>query len=205
MLKTEAVINRILTQGEASKLASDYLQRFPIDNELPSKAEIRAWLEGHDQINLFTDRQLPILHNAVELAAAFSHERLQLREARQASSPSAIVKMIEPDMRGLKQEVLIGIALDVKNNVIAKREIYRGTLDASVVHPREIYHFAIEHQAASVIICHNHPSGDPTPSIEDRQVTKQLAKAGELMQIKLLDHIIIGDGNYVSLRQDGEI
>ena len=82
MLKTETVINRILTQGEASKLASDYLRRFPIDNELPSKAEIRSWLEGHDQINLFTDRQLPILHSAVELAAAFSHDRLQLREAR---------------------------------------------------------------------------------------------------------------------------
>lgn len=205
MNNTARIINGIFMESDQASLGQDYLKRFPIDDEIPSKAEIESWLEGHDKLDLITSPQIPVLQKAVELAACFSMERLHLREARSPSSPSAIAQLVAAEMKGLKQEILICIAFDTKLNVIEKREIFRGTLNMSVIHPRDIYHFALEMQADSIVIVHNHPSGDPTPSMEDRNATGNIKAAGELMQIKLRDHIIMGDHDYYSFAQEGTL
>lgn len=93
------------------------------------------------------------------------------------------------------------ICLDTKNQVIGLHMVSRGDLNSSVVHPRETFVRAILNNAASIILCHNHPSGNPTPSQADIDITRRLAEAGELLGIAVLDHIIIGDGNYVSLKE----
>lgn len=101
------------------------------------------------------------------------------------------------------QEVLTVLVLDTKNKIIAKSEMFKGTLNASIFHPREIFRFALQKGAASIIVGHNHPSGDSHPSREDIDVTKKLVTAGKYIGIECLDHIIIGDGNFTSLKEKG--
>ena len=93
--------------------------------------------------------------------------------------------------------------LDSKNRVQRINTVSIGILDSSLVHPREVFKDAILASAASIIVAHNHPSGDPTPSIEDKRVTQRLYEAGQLLGIDLLDHIVIGDNKWVSLKQIG--
>lgn len=108
-----------------------------------------------------------------------------------------------PGFRGKSQEEFWTIALDAKNKLISSASITKGTLMASLVHPRDIFEIAIRNKAAGVIVLHNHPSGDPHPSSEDRKVTGQVAEAGKILGIPLLDHIIIGNENYFSFKDSG--
>jgi DNA repair protein RadC len=101
------------------------------------------------------------------------------------------------------EEVLVMIALTTKNTICGAFEVSRGTLNASIVHPREVFKRALLVNAASVAIAHNHPSGDPTPSPEDISLTKRIKEVGKILGVELLDHIIIGDDNYVSLKERG--
>lgn len=103
------------------------------------------------------------------------------------------------------QEVFGILILNTKNKVTAVHEISRGSLNASVVHPREVFKPAVLHNAAAIICFHNHPSGDPKPSKEDIELTNILVEAGDILGIKVLDHIIIGDDEYVSLKERGEM
>jgi DNA repair protein RadC len=102
----------------------------------------------------------------------------------------------------LSQEVLMVIVLDTKNQVLARKIIFQGTLDSATVHPREIFNFALRYATARIIIAHNHPSGDPTPSQNDLKLTARLKKCGEIIGIELLDHLIIGSITYVSLQEE---
>ncbi|NLI67299.1 MAG: DNA repair protein RadC [Bacilli bacterium] len=120
-------------------------------------------------------------------------------------SPKDGANFVMESMRHLNQEHLIVLFLDTKNRIIHKQTIFIGSLNASIVHPREIFREAVKRSAASIICVHNHPSGDPTPSQEDIQVTKRLVEAGKIMGIELLDHIIIGNQKYVSLKEKGYI
>ena len=101
------------------------------------------------------------------------------------------------------EEHMYLIALNVKNYVNGLTEISHGALSFSIVHPREIFKYAISMNAASIMLIHNHPSGDPTPSEEDVAMTKRIQEAGELLGINLLDHIIVADGKFASLREKG--
>ncbi len=103
-------------------------------------------------------------------------------------------------MRYLKKEKFEVLLLDSKGNIISKENISVGDLSSSVVHPRETYKSAIKKSAAAVIFIHNHPSGDPTPSNDDLLITKRLIEAGNILGISVLDHIIIGDGTFVSMK-----
>ena len=103
------------------------------------------------------------------------------------------------------QEVLVTLMLNTKNSIVGIQEITRGSLSASIVHPREVYKAAILHNAASIILAHNHPSGSPSPSREDIAVTERILKAGKILDIPLLDHVIIGDPRFVSLKEKGII
>lgn len=109
------------------------------------------------------------------------------------------------EMRYLKQEYIKVIMLNTKNGVIKVKDIFIGSLNSSIVHPREIFCEAIKNNSSSIIICHNHPSGDPIPSKEDINITKRIVECGNMIGIGLLDHIIIGDGVYISLKEKGMV
>lgn len=109
------------------------------------------------------------------------------------------------DMRCLKQERFSAIYLSSKNKLIAVRELTVGTINASLAKAREVFRYALQYNAAAIVLAHNHPSGDPEPSRDDIAVTRYIAEAGRIMEIPVLDHIIIGDGIYVSLCERGLI
>ena len=139
------------------------------------------------------------------------------------TSPADVADLMMSKMRYLTKEIVVVLALDTKGGVtttgkagelatevkwgkmLAESQVFEGTLNASVFHPREVFRFAIEEAANSVVLIHNHPSGDPQPSQEDIRATKQLIEAGNAIGIKVLDHIIIGDGIFVSLKEENFI
>lgn len=121
------------------------------------------------------------------------------------SGPKDVYNALFTKMRGLSKEKVIVLILDTKNKVIKEELVSLGTLDASIVHPRDVFRPAIECNASSIIIAHNHPSGDPAPSREDIIITEKLLEGGKLLGINLLDHIIIGEHTYRSLKDDGLI
>lgn len=104
-----------------------------------------------------------------------------------------------------KQECLVLLVLDNKNQLLDMKTIFKGTLNSSLVHPREIFNFALRYSAARFMVAHNHPSGNLQPSQNDLAMTKRLQQAGEIMGIELLDHIIVGNDNYLSMREEGII
>lgn len=120
-------------------------------------------------------------------------------------TPNDIGNMLITEMSNLNQEVLKLLVLNTKNKIIKSKDVFKGTLNTSLVHPREIYSEAVKCGGASIIICHNHPSGDPTPSKEDIDITIRLEKCGKIMGIELLDHIIIGETQFISLKEKGII
>lgn len=121
------------------------------------------------------------------------------------NSPKDIAEMLMIEMADLNQEVLKLIVLSTKNKIIKVKDVFKGTLNSSLIHPREIYCEAIKSSGASIIICHNHPSGDPNPSEEDINITLRLIECGKIIGINLLDHIIVGDKKYLSLKEKGII
>ena len=128
-----------------------------------------------------------------------------VRVGKNISSPTDIANILMKEMVTLKQEVLKLIMLDTKNNIIGIKDVFKGSLNTSIVHPREIFKEALKKSSSSIIICHNHPSGDPTPSKEDINITIRLKECGNIIGINLLDHLIIGKNQYVSLKEKGII
>ncbi|WP_010531128.1 RadC family protein [Lentibacillus jeotgali] len=118
-------------------------------------------------------------------------------------SPEDGADYIMEDMRLLNQEHFVVLFLNTKNQVIHRQTIFIGSLNASIVHPREIYREAVKRSAASIICAHNHPSGDPAPSQEDIHVTRRLVESGKMIGIELLDHLVIGDRKFISLKEKG--
>jgi len=118
-------------------------------------------------------------------------------------TPDEVVSLVKGRLRGKKKEHFLVLLLDTRGQLIKFSEISIGSLDTSIVHPREVFKEAISASAASVIFVHNHPSGDPQPSEDDIKLTERLAQAGEIMGIDVLDHIIICDKNYLSLKREG--
>ncbi|MEG6584544.1 RadC family protein [Dendrosporobacter sp. 1207_IL3150] len=133
------------------------------------------------------------------LASLVPNERPVLR------SPQDAANYMMAKLRYETKENFVAILLSTKNHIIAAPTISVGTLNASLVHPRELFKEAINYSAASVILVHNHPSGDPSPSREDIELTQKLVNAGKFLEISVLDHVIIGDNKYVSLKEKGII
>ncbi|MCW1926995.1 RadC family protein [Bhargavaea beijingensis] len=136
---------------------------------------------------------------AVELGKRLT--RKQSTERYVIRSPEDAAAYLMPDMSNLNQEHFVVLFLNVKNEVLHSRTIFIGSLNSSIVHPREVFREAVKRSAASIICAHNHPSGNPAPSPEDIEVTKRLAEAGRIVGIDLLDHIIIGDHKFLSLKE----
>ena len=123
---------------------------------------------------------------------------------RRITGPSDVATICEPMVR-YRQEVFRALLLNTKNGILKKVTISKGSLNASLVHPRDIFYAAIKANAASIVLVHNHPSGDPEPSREDREFTARIARAGELLGIAILDHVIVGKEGFVSLKERGVI
>jgi len=141
------------------------------------------------------------LFAAVDLARRIDEE---VRPERgRARTPRDVYQHFRFRLRDLRQEEFHVLLLNSQNEVLRDLMATRGTLDASLVHPREVFRAAIVENAASLILVHNHPSGDPTPSEEDHAVTEELRAAGRQVGIEVLDHVIIGEGRYVSFVESG--
>jgi DNA repair protein RadC len=126
-----------------------------------------------------------------------------LSTGARVSSSADLFRHFHPALRDVKHEIFKVVLLDAKNTMMKEATVSEGSLTLSVVHPREVFAFAVRESAAGVIFVHNHPSGDPTPSPEDRQLTDRLVAAGQLLGIRVLDHLIVGDGRYVSFADEG--
>lgn len=144
---------------------------------------------------------------AIEIKAALELGRRLLASAPEqrakVSSPADAANLLMSDMALLEQEHLRLILLDTRNQVLGTPNVYVGSLNTSVIRVGELFRHAIKENAAAMIVAHNHPSGDPSPSPEDVRVTKQIASAGKLLDIELLDHLVIGQGRFVSLKERG--
>ena len=140
---------------------------------------------------------------AVEVGRRISHRRL--REGDAIRSPEDVFRHFEMRLRHASQEHFVVLLLDGRHRVLGEEIVSLGTLTASLVHPREVFRPAIRASAAALILVHNHPSGDPEPSPEDRTVTERLASAGDLLGVPVLDHVVVAERGFRSLRDDGTL
>ncbi|MGG4166872.1 RadC family protein [Rossellomorea vietnamensis] len=172
-------------------------------------------LNEFDGLNLLKDASLEEitktkgigLAKAVQIMAAVEFGRrisnLAFDDRYSIRSPEDGANYVMNDMRFLAQEHFVCLYLNTKNQVLHKQTIFIGSLNASIVHPREVFKEAFRRSAASIICIHNHPSGDPTPSREDIEVTKRLVECGRIIGIDILDHLIIGEKKFISLKEKG--
>ena len=150
-----------------------------------------------------TDGEASRLAAAVELGKRMSAPGSQ--DQIHIESPRDGAQLLMGKLRNMNHEVFVAVYLDTKNRIMAAKQISEGSLTCAVVHPREVYAEAIIRHAAAIIVAHNHPSGDPRPSDEDRELTRALVRTGEIMGIQFLDHVVIGDGRYYSFKEHHEI
>lgn len=138
---------------------------------------------------------------ALELGRRFAARRL--RSGDPVRGPADVFRHFHPRLRDARSERFLLVLLDGRHRMLREVVISQGTLTASLVHPREVFRPALREAAAAVVLVHNHPSGDPTPSREDREITLRLAEAGELLGIPVLDHVVVAERGYASLREAG--
>jgi len=131
------------------------------------------------------------------LISTTAEERVVVR------SPQDVANLLQAEMALLDQEQLRVVLLNTKNQVMGVREVYRGSVNTSLLRPSELFRDAVRENCPALVVVHNHPSGDPTPSAEDVEVTKQIVEAGKLLDIEVLDHLIIGQQKYISLKEKG--
>jgi DNA repair protein RadC len=192
-----AILLRVGTEGEnVIELSSRVLQEFGSLRGLH-----RASFEEICDIKGLGPAKAAQIKAAIELGNRMVLEDPETRPV--IGSPEDVFALVHYDMLGLMQEHLWILLLDTRNKVVRIEKLYQGSLNASSVRVGEIFKAAIQRNAASVIVIHNHPSGDPKPSPEDIALTRALVQAGKLLDIELLDHIIIGHGKYASLKEMG--
>jgi len=138
---------------------------------------------------------------AFTLAGRFQGRRLERLD--RFTSPRQVFDYFHHEFRDARKEYFLALLLDGKNRIMRRVQISEGSLNQSLVHPREVFSPAVRETAAALILVHNHPTGDPAPSTEDIAITRRLREAGEIMGIKVLDHIIVGDGEYLSFVERG--
>ena len=186
-----------LSPRECKKLAKQVVERFKTLRQLvaASPEELRqAGVTPHG-----------ILH--IKFVREIATEILKQRIVKQSvyKSPKEIFDYLSYAMRDLKKEVFKVVYLNNRNQIIETKDLFKGTLESIPIRPREIVESAIKYSAAALIFAHNHPTGDPTPSKSDKQLTRDLVFIGNILQIKVLDHVIIGENTYFSFADDGLI
>ena len=198
-LTTAELIAIILSSGSKGKSVYD------ISRNLVSKFDNLKNLTNATVVEILEVSGIG-LAKALQLKAALT---LGLRAAKNAMSPKYLVKhpahaynLVKDLLEHEKREHFVVILLDTKGYLIFTEIVSIGTLNQTIVHPREVFSPAIRHKAASIVVAHNHPSGDPTPSVRDVELTKELIAAGRLLQIPLNDHLIVGFESFYSLRSE---
>lgn len=144
-----------------------------------------------------TCKIIAALELGVRFATCGPHHKIK------ADSPYILANYLMPKLRYLQHEEFIVVCLNTKNHITAVKTVTKGTLTNSLVEPREVFNVAIVHHAAAIIVAHNHPSGDPRPSNDDKLITEMLVGSGVILNIPVNDHIIIGDGRYYSFKEEG--
>ena len=193
----------VLRTGDAAAgksaidLGRELLERF--DGNLRELA--KAELNELQQIKGLGLAKAASIKAAFTLGSRFQARRLETLE--RFTSPAQVFDFFHHELRDNRKELFLILLLDGKNRITRKVQVSEGSLNQSIVHPREVFAPAVRESAAAVIFIHNHPSGDPAPSREDREITGRLKEAAEILGIKVLDHIIIGDGSYFSFVESG--
>ncbi len=194
------IVELLLTLGTARKdckpQAKEAMKRFrTLRGVLEAPAEELRKIKGITVHNIFVIRFMQ------EIAREFLKE--QILGKPYCRSSREVFDYLYHSMRDLKREVFKVMFLDSQNRVVEIEDVFEGTLNASAIYPREIIQGAVKHNAAALIFVHNHPAGNPQPSENDKQITQDLVLAGNIMQIKVLDHIIIGENRYFSFADAG--
>ena len=200
VLTDAELIAILLRTGTAEKSAID------IASEMTADGGLYKHLAGITRLNELTNIKglgqakaatvLAALEIGRRIASAKPIEKIHL------SCPQDVADFLMPRLRYAAKEQFVVILLNNKNKVIGTEVVSEGSLSSSIVHPREVFAPAILHHAAAIMVAHNHPSGDPKPSIEDEEVTRQLLRSGKVLGIPMIDHVIIGDGNYYSFLEN---
>lgn len=192
-----AILLRMGAQGESVvSVSKRLLTRFGNLRALASASlEEIAGVRGIGRVKAIT------IKAAMELGMRLAAEEVNREEPIRSSED--VWRIYGPEMRQLEHEEFRVVLLDTKNQALKFHTVSVGTLNASLVHPREVFREAIRRGCHSIICVHNHPSGDPTPSADDIAVTKDLVKVGEIMKIRVLDHVIIGETRWVSMQETG--
>jgi DNA repair protein RadC len=196
------IVELLLTLGTARKdckrQAKEAIKRFKsLRGVLEAPPEELQKIKGITAHNIF------VIKFMQEIAREFLKE--QVLEKPYCRSSREVFDYLYHSMRDLKKEVFKVMFLDSQNRVVEIEDLFEGTLNASAVYPREIVQSAVRHHAAALIFVHNHPAGNPQPSDNDKQITQDLVLAGNIMQIKVLDHIVIGENRYFSFADAGLI
>jgi DNA repair protein RadC len=194
---SDACLLSVLIDSPSTDRATTLLAEHPIPDGL--------WRVGAEDL-VALDGVGPAAAARVLACLEMSRRASTWRSSRRPaiSTPEDVVELCAPQLRGLDREHFWALALNTKNQLLRMVEVSVGSLNASIVHPRELFKDAVKVSAASIVIVHNHPSGDPTPSGADIQLTRRLVKAGDVLGIEVLDHVVIGDGGeHASLRDLG--
>lgn len=165
---------------------------------------------GIDKLSVLSLKELQEINGigpakAMKIKASFEFNKRQnvsKKEGMVIKSAKDVFEYLYPKLMDLDKEHFVILHLDSKNKIVKNETISVGILNASIIHPREVFKSAIKESANSIIMAHNHPSGDPTPSEEDRQITQKLMEAGELLDIKVLDHVIVGNEKWWSWKEE---
>ncbi|MGM5480911.1 MAG: RadC family protein [Nanobdellota archaeon] len=199
-LSTAELLAIILQTGDRKHSVVSYaqrlLKRYPL--ERMQQASVRE-LTRYEGIGLAKAAKLKASFELSSRAGELNSEN----EKRITCAADVFERAKE--MQLLRQEECRVYHLTTKNEVTAEKTIARGTVNSAIIHPREVYASAIKEHANAIIVVHNHPSGDPEPSEEDRMITKQLKEAGRIVGIELLDHVIVGKKKYYSFREEEEL
>jgi DNA repair protein RadC len=205
-------VQRVLKNPEFCSLTELIAALFEKQGELRPQVKASKILEKG---NIFTMPYeelifgvgLSALESARLIAALELSKRRKTTDigSKKLTSPVAVYELLREEMAFLEQEEFRVLYLNTKNKLIKIKTISVGTLNSAIISPREVYQQALRLNAAAVVAVHNHPSGDPTPSREDKDVTKRLAEAGKILNVSFLDHIIIGTSGFCSLKEEGVI
>jgi DNA repair protein RadC len=195
LAKLKSLMIDSLREKQGSYIVEELFRRYPSTSELMDATEQQlVQIKG---VGIGKARQITAL---LKLARAIS---VPMQDPCIIRSPADAFKLVEPEFRFLKKEHFVCLFLNTKNHLIAKETVSVGTLNATIVHPREVFRAAMSRCSASIVCCHNHPSHDPNPSTEDVTLTMRLVEAGNLIGIEVLDHIVVGGNNFVSLKESG--
>lgn len=193
----KALLAESLHEKKDSYIVSKILEYFPSPMELIDATEEE--LKTIKGIGDARARQIKATLKLAEVIYSFVNPTTKIRK------PEDVFQLLSNEMRYLQQECFVVLLLNTKNVITHRENISKGTLNAALVHPRDVFRVAIKRSAASIICAHNHPSGDPEPSLEDIRLTERLKSVGEVTGIDVLDHVVIGHEGYVSLKERGVI